>query len=64
MEQNISLEVTQFLRNCGSQFLFLGYHATRIGGLIPEESRFTIPILGESYHLQCGWRRSLVFKVH
>ena len=43
--------MARFLRNCGSQFLFLGYHATRIGGLIPEESRFTIPILGESYHL-------------
>ena len=34
------LEVTRFLRNRGSQFLFLGNRATRIGGPIPEESQF------------------------
>ena len=27
-----ALEVARFLRNRGSQFLFLGNHATRIGG--------------------------------
>ena len=45
------LEVARFLRNRGSQFLFLGNRATRIGDSIPEESRFTIPISGESCHL-------------
>ena len=45
------VEVERFLSNCGSQFLFLGNHATRIGSSIPEESWFTIPIFGESYHL-------------
>ena len=45
------VEVEQFLRNHGSQFLFLGNRATRIGGSIPEESRFTIPIFGELCHL-------------
>ena len=32
----------QFLRNHDSQCLFWGKHAIRIGGSIPEESRFTI----------------------
>ena len=41
--QNI-LEVALFLRNRGSQCLFWGNRATRIGGSIPEESWFTIPI--------------------
>ena len=46
------LEVARFLRKRGSQFLFFGGNrATRIGGSIPEESRFTIPFLGESSHL-------------
>ena len=40
------LEVARFLRNRGSQFQFLGNRATRIGGSIPEESRFTIPAFG------------------
>ena len=31
------LEVERFLRNRGSQFLFLWNRATRIGGSIPEE---------------------------
>ena len=43
--QNI-LEVALFLRNRGSQCLFWGNRATRIGGSIPEESRFTIPVFG------------------
>ena len=45
------LEVARFLMNHGSQFFFLGNPATRIGGSIAEESRFTIPVLGESCHL-------------
>ena len=48
---HLQLEVVRFLRNRGSQFLFLGNRATRIGGSIIEESWFTIPILGESCHL-------------
>ena len=44
-------EVARFLRNHGSQFLFWGNHATRIGGSIPEELRLTIPLFGESCHL-------------
>ena len=40
------LEVARFLRNRGSQFLFWGNRATRIGGSIPEESQFTIHFLG------------------
>ena len=45
------LEVARFLRNHGSQFLYLGNRATRIGVSIPEKSRFTTPIFGESCQL-------------
>ena len=43
--------MARFIRNLGSQFLFLGNRATRIGGSIPEERRCTIPVLGEVCHL-------------
>ena len=46
----LRLEVTRFLRNPSSQFLFWGKRATRIGGSIPEESQFTILVLGEACH--------------
>ena len=39
-------EGAQFLRNRGSEFLFWENRATRIGGSIPEKSRFRIPVLG------------------
>ena len=55
------LEVTRFLRNRGSQFLFLGNRATRIEGLIPEESRFTIPIFSQNmFHKVRSWDRIMV----
>ena len=40
------LEVARFLRKRGSQFLFLGNQATRMGRSISKESRFTIPFSG------------------
>ena len=48
---SFDLEVARFLRNRGSQFLFWGNRATRIGSSIPEKWRFAIPVLGESCHL-------------
>ena len=46
----LNVEVARFLRNRGSQFLYLENRATRIGGTIPEESRYTIPVFEESCH--------------
>ena len=51
-----TIEDARFQRNHGSQFLFLGNCATRIGGSISEESRLTIPVYGKSYNLYCTIR--------